>query len=65
MTDRKNITGIADVEWYQLYGDTNQDGVVDAEDKYEEVLRAARGKYNDPRYNSEGRTIRFGIALDF
>ncbi|MBO33214.1 MAG: hypothetical protein CMM74_09610 [Rhodospirillaceae bacterium] len=65
LTDRKNITGIADVEWYQLYGDTNQDGVVDAEDKYEEVLRAARGKYNDPRYNSEGRTIRFGIALDF
>ena len=65
LTDRKNVTGIADVEWYQVNGDTNKDGVIDTKDDYDKVLRAARGKYNDPRYNSEGRTIRLGIGLDF
>ncbi|MBL7136485.1 MAG: TonB-dependent receptor [Candidatus Marinimicrobia bacterium] len=65
LTNHKNVTGIADVEWYQLYGDTNKDGTVDGKDDYKEVLSAARGKYNNPGYNSEARTIRIGIGLDF
>ena len=54
-----------DEEWYQVYGDTNKDGVVDGKDDYEEVLRAARGRYNDPRYNTEGRTIKVGLGVEF
>ena len=65
LTNHKNVTGISDVEWYQLYGDTNKDGTVDGKDDYKEVLSAARGRYNNPGYNSEARTIRIGIGLDF
>lgn len=65
LTDRRNVTGIADVEWYQVNGDTNKDGEVNSKDDYDEVLRAARGRYNDPRYNSEGRRIRLGMAFYF
>lgn len=59
------LVGDMDIEWYQLYGDTNKDGVVDGKDDYDEVLRAARGRYNNPSYNSEGRTIRLGLGLNF
>lgn len=65
LTNRINIDNFADVEWYQLYGDTNKDGIVDSKDDYNEILRAARGKHNNPAYNSEGRSFRVGIGLDF
>jgi len=71
LTNHINVRGYnepgsaMDIEWYQLYGDSNKDGLVDRKDDYKEVLSAARGRYNDPAYNSEGRTIRVGIGLDF
>lgn len=76
LTNRINVDDFADVEWYQLYGDTNKDGVVDTKDVYSggevdengirhDVLSAARGKHNYPQFNSEGRTIRVGIGLNF
>ena len=65
LTNRINIDDFADVEWYQLYGDTNKDGVVDTKDNYKDVLSAARGKHNYPQFNSEGRTIRVGVGLNF
>jgi outer membrane receptor protein involved in Fe transport len=65
LTNRRNVTGIYDVSYYQFYGDTNKDGKVNGDDDYNEVLRAARGVYNDPGYNSEGRTFRVGIGVNF
>ncbi len=67
LTNRINVIDytVVDIEWYQLYGDENKDGVVDSKDDYDTVLAAARGKYNDPRFNSEGRTIRVGLAMNF
>jgi len=67
LTNRINVRNYdtMDIEWYQLYGDTNKDGTVDSKDEYNDILRAARGRYNNPTFNSEGRTIRVGIGLDF
>ncbi|MBE9509438.1 MAG: carboxypeptidase-like regulatory domain-containing protein [Bacteroidetes bacterium] len=67
LTDHINIRNYRDmdIEWYQVYGDTNKDGKVGMDDDYDKVLRAARGRYNNPAYNSEGRRYKVGLSLSF
>ncbi|MFQ6617363.1 MAG: TonB-dependent receptor domain-containing protein [Fidelibacterota bacterium] len=81
LLNRKNLTGIADVEWYEKYLNTQKDYEAgrmsykeymnimdtDPEDgKVDENKKwPAMGRYSDPRYYSEGRIWRIGFGMEF